>query len=75
MQRGGPCTRGGFGTLSTLLAAVASWLLVYDVILVGLRVPFAGRIGLLIAIFTVLRGLLRRIFGIRRRMRSSGRYR
>ena len=78
--RGRSSSRGGFGALSTLLAALASWMLVYDVILVGLRVPFAGRIGLLIAIYTVLRGLLRRIFGGRcgRRvtgMRYSGRCR
>jgi Domain of unknown function (DUF1707) len=59
---------GGFAALSTLLAAVASWLLVYDVLLVGVRFPWPGRAGLLIAIFTVIRGLLRRIFrGARRR--------
>jgi|SRR5215469_1098807 len=54
--------RGGFAALATLLAALASWLLVYDVLLVGLRFPWPGRVGLLIAIFTVIRGLLRRIF-------------
>lgn len=58
--------RGGFAALSALLAAVAAWLLVYDVILVGLRWPLGGRIGLLIAVFAVVRGLLRRIFGVRR---------
>ena len=52
--------------LSALLAAVAAWLLVYDVILVGVRWPLGGRIGLLIAVFAVIRGLLRRIFGVRR---------
>jgi hypothetical protein len=45
-----------------LLAALASWLLVYDVLLVGLRVPWPGQAGLLIAIFAFIRGLLRRIF-------------
>jgi len=45
-----------------LLAALASWLIVYDVLLVGLRFPWPGRVGLLIAIFTVIRSLLRRIF-------------
>jgi hypothetical protein len=54
--------RGGFATLATLLAAVASWLLVYDVVLVGVRFPLPGRLGLLVAIFTIIRGLLRRIF-------------
>jgi hypothetical protein len=59
--------RGGFAALATLLAAVASWLLVYDVLLVGLRFPWPGRAGLLIAIFALIRGLLRRIFRIPRR--------
>jgi len=60
--------RGGFAAFSTLLAAVASWLLVYDVLLVGVRFPWPGRVGLLVAIFTLIRGLLRRIFrGARRR--------
>jgi Domain of unknown function (DUF1707) len=61
--------RHGGSAVFTLLAAVAAWLLVYDVILVGLRVPWAGRVGLLVAIFTVIRALLRRIFriGVRRR--------
>jgi len=60
--------RGGFAALSTLLAALASWLLVYDVLLVGLHFPWPGRVGLLVAIFTLIRGLLRRIFrGARRR--------
>ncbi|HYK71218.1 MAG TPA: DUF1707 domain-containing protein [Streptosporangiaceae bacterium] len=57
----------GFATLATLLAALLSWLLVYDVFLVGLRWPLGGRIGLLVAVFAVIRGLLRRIFGVRRR--------
>lgn len=59
-RRSGP--RGGFAALATLLAAVASWLLVYDVLLVGLRFPWPGRVGMLLAIFTIIRGLLRRIF-------------
>jgi hypothetical protein len=59
--------RGGFAMLATLLAAVASWLLVYDVLLVGVHFPWPGRVGLLVAIYTVIRGLLRRIFGGARR--------
>jgi Domain of unknown function (DUF1707) len=69
-QHGRRCSSGGFGTLTALLAALASWLLVYDVILVGLRVPLPGRLGLLIAIYSVIRGLLRRIL-----RGSRGRYR
>jgi Domain of unknown function (DUF1707) len=66
---------GGLG--ATLLAALVAWLLVYDVILVGLSWPLVGRLGLLIAIFTVIRGLLRRIFGGRggRVRRGHGRRR
>ena len=53
--------RHGIGAFAALLAALASWLLVYDVILVGLRWPLPGRLGLLVAIFTLMRGVLRRI--------------
>jgi hypothetical protein len=53
--------RHGVGAFATLLAALATWLLVYDVILVGLKFPLPGRLGLLVAIFTLVRGLLRRI--------------
>jgi hypothetical protein len=59
--------RHGLGAFMTLLAALGSWLLVYDVLLVGLRFPLPGRLGLLVAIFTLIRGLLRRIFRGRRR--------
>jgi hypothetical protein len=69
------CSGGGFGALTALLAALATWLLVYDVILVGLRVPLPGRLGLLIAIYTVIRGLLRRILrGNRGRRVTALRY-
>lgn len=71
-QRRGYQHRGLAG-LGALLAALATWVLVYQVILVaGLKLPFGGRIGLLIAIFTVLRGILRRVLGIRRGGRSRG---
>jgi hypothetical protein len=63
-QRGNHHHAGGFA--ATALAALVAWLLVYNVILVGLSWPLAGRLGLLAAIFTVVRGLLRRIFGGRR---------
>jgi len=66
-QTGGRSHRGGFAAFLTLLAALASWLLVYDVLLAGVQWPWAGRVGLLVAIFTLIRGLLRRIFGGRRR--------
>ncbi len=53
--------RHGIGAFASLIAALATWLLVYDVILTGLRLPLPGRLGLLVAIFTMIRGLLRRI--------------
>lgn len=68
--------RHGVALLTTLIAALASWLIVVD-FMPGLRfIP--GRIGILLAIFAILRGLLRRVFGgggLRRftGMRSSGR--
>jgi len=65
-DHGGRHYRAGFAALIALLAALASWFLVYDVILVGARWPLGGRIGLLVAVFAVIRGLLRRIFGMRR---------
>jgi len=58
--------RHGLGALITLLAAIASWLIVTDVITVGLRFPMPGRIGLLLAIFAIIRGVFRRIFRVGR---------
>jgi len=57
----------GIGAFATLLAALATWLLVYDVILVGVRFPWPGRLGLLAVIFTLIRGVLRRIMRSPRR--------
>jgi hypothetical protein len=66
-NRSGHGHRHGIGAFATLLAALASWLVVYDVILVGLRWPLPGRLGLLVAIFTLMRGVLRRVMrGARR---------
>jgi hypothetical protein len=50
-----------FGGLVFLISALASSLIVFD-FLAGFRWPLPGRLGLLIAIFTIVRGLLRRIF-------------
>jgi hypothetical protein len=66
-DRGGRRHAHGIGAFATLLAALASWLLVYDVILVGIRFPWPGRFGLLAVIFTLMRGLLRRIIRSPRR--------
>jgi hypothetical protein len=69
-QRGSHHHVGGFA--ATALAALMAWLLVYNVILVGLSWPLAGRLGLLVGIFTVIRGLLRRIFGGHGSARKGG---
>lgn len=63
---GGRRSRAAFGRVSALLAALASLLIVFD-LMAGLRFPMPGRLGILLAIFAVIRGLLRRVFGIRRR--------
>ena len=63
---GGRRRRAAFGRVTSLLAALASLLIVLD-FMAGLRFPLPGRLGLLLAIFALIRGLLRRIFGLRRR--------
>jgi Domain of unknown function (DUF1707) len=63
---GGRRRRSAFGRLSAMLAALAS-LLIYFELMPGLRFPLPGKLGILLAIFTVIRGLLRRVFGLRRR--------
>jgi hypothetical protein len=58
--------RARFSGLITLLAAVASLFIVFAA-MAGLSFPWPGRLGILVAIFALLRGLLRRIFGGARR--------
>jgi hypothetical protein len=53
--------RAAFGRISTLLAALASLLIVFD-FMAGLHFPLPGKLGIVLAIFAVIRGLLRRIF-------------
>jgi hypothetical protein len=61
---------GRLSGLATLLALVASILIVFDALAV-FRLPLPGKFGLLVAIFTIIRGLIRRIFGGGRRGRSG----
>jgi|SRR5580704_15014431 hypothetical protein len=63
---GGRRGRAAFGRVSALLAALASVLIVFD-FMAGLRFPLPGKLGILFAVFAVLRTLLRRVFGGRRR--------
>lgn len=72
--RGGRRPRSGFAALSTLIAALVSVLIVVEV-MAGLSIPVFGRVGILVAIFTVLRGILRRVFGGGRKVHRSGRKR
>ncbi len=65
---GGQRGRAAFGRVSALLAALASVLIVFD-FMAGLRFPLPGKLGILFAVFTILRTLLRRVFGGRRRFR------
>jgi hypothetical protein len=58
--------RARLGRISTLLAAMASLLIVFD-FMAGLHFPGFGKFGLLFAIFAVIRGLLRRVLGGARR--------
>jgi hypothetical protein len=53
--------RSGLALFSTLIAALASLLIVAD-FLPHFRF-FPGRLGILFAIFAIIRGLLRRVFG------------
>jgi hypothetical protein len=49
--------------LASLFALAATLLLMSLVVLPDLHFPFPGKLGLLIAIFAVIRGVLRRILG------------
>jgi hypothetical protein len=63
---GGRRRHAAFGRISSLLAALASLLIVFD-FMAALRFPLPGKLGILLAIFAVVRGVLRRIFGLLRR--------
>ncbi len=62
----GERSRARIGRISALLGAMASILIVF-VAMAGLSFPWPGKIGILFAIFALVRGLLRRVFGGARR--------
>jgi hypothetical protein len=64
----GERSRAGAGRITALLAAMASILIVFD-FMAGLSFPWPGKLGLLFAIFALIRGMLRRVFGGARRFR------
>ncbi len=57
-----------------IIAALATWLLIFDM---HLRMfPWPGKLAIFLAILAGVRGLLRRVFGLgRSRGRGCGRYR
>lgn len=58
----------GGGVLPTLIAILVSLFVLLPIITphLGAHFPWPGRLGILLAIFTIVRGLLRRIFRGRR---------
>jgi len=69
--------RGALAMLSGLAAlavvVLAGWLLVRAPGALHLRgFPFPGRVGILLAVLAIVRGLIRRIFGLGRRGRWGG---
>jgi hypothetical protein len=63
----------GFGFFPLVIAAVATWLLIFDLHLRAF--PWPGKLAIFIAIFAFLRGLLRRVVGGRRGAGWPGRRR
>jgi hypothetical protein len=73
-QSGRP--RGRLGLFPVIIAALATWLLIFDL---HLRMfPWPGKLAIFLAILAGVRGLLRRVFGLgrgRARGRGCGRFR
>jgi Domain of unknown function (DUF1707) len=71
-----------FGIFPLIIAAIGTWLVVFDLHLRAF--PWPGKLAVFLAIFAVIRGVLRRVFGIGRgrvgprggrgRSRRGGRY-
>jgi Domain of unknown function (DUF1707) len=62
--------RTRLGMFPVIIAAFVAWLVLFDL---HLAFPWPGKLALVVAIFTVLRGLLRRVFAASR-SRGGGRY-
>jgi DUF1707 SHOCT-like domain len=65
-------SRPRLGLFPVIIAALATWLLIFDL---HLRMfPWPGKLAIFLAILAGVRGLLRRVFGLGRgRARASGR--
>jgi Domain of unknown function (DUF1707) len=60
----GPRPRPRMRTLSAFVTVIVAWLVVASLLLPELRgFPLPGRLGILLAVFAVIRGLVRRIIG------------
>jgi Domain of unknown function (DUF1707) len=63
-QEHGPGPRSRLGVLPAIMAALAAWLLIFDL---HLRIfPWPGRLGIALLIFGVIRGLMRRVWHLGR---------
>jgi hypothetical protein len=65
--------RGRLGMFPVIIAAIAAWLVLFDLHL-GAAFPWPGKLALLLAVLTLIRGLLRRVFGAARSRGGGGRY-
>lgn len=57
--------RPRFGIFPVIIAALAAWFVLFDLQLRAF--PWPGKLAIFLAIFAVIRGLLRRVFGFGRR--------
>lgn len=72
-RHGGNGARPRRRALSTLIAVAATWAIMVMLVLPDLKhFPLPGKLGILLAIFAVIRGLLRRVMGGRGRFSSCG---
>jgi hypothetical protein len=62
--------RPRFGMFPLIIAAIGTWLLLFDLHLRAF--PWPGKLAIFLAIFGVIRGVLRRVFGMSRRGRARG---
>lgn len=62
--------RGRFGMFPVIIAAIAAWLVLFDLNLGAF--PWPGKLALLLAALTLIRGLLRRVFAAGRSRGGGG---
>jgi hypothetical protein len=62
--------RPGVGAFALMLAVLGTWLVLFDLHLRAF--PWSGKLAIFVAIFALVRGVLRRVFGFGRRGRVGG---